>query len=365
MNMMKINLNKRTVKLSAVLLSAAILLCACGSSFRSSKDSAYGASSSAAYASQEAAPAAMAYAPEMPMYEPAEEAAYEEVGLYFDEEEAEKAEDVSDTQNVTASDVTSVPSDRKLIRTISLDAEAYNLNDVDRFIKTKVAELGGYIQSENKYSGGRDYGYYAEETTGENDENRWSSASYVLRIPSGRLDGFVAAVGHQANIVSQNSNVEDITLRYVDMESKKAALQTEQKRLMELLEKAETVEDMIRIEERMTDVRYQLESTESQLRSMANQVNYSTVYLDVRRVNRYTVVQEPKSVGERIVQGFSESAEDVAESLQDFGIWIVVNSPYLVFVVMFILIILFIVWLVRRAVRKSEMKTVERQKKSK
>ena len=344
------NGKKKGLKLIAFLLAAMTLLSACGSS---SKGSA-AASQSAAYPVP--APAA-AYMPEEPMeYAAADEAYYEEVGLYAEAEEALEMDYKASggTQTAVIREETPVSSDRKLIRTINLEAEAYNLNEVDRFISAKVAELGGYIESENKYSGSRrGYGVYSEEGTEEKEEDRWTSASYVLRIPSSRLDGFVAAVDRQANIVSQSSNVEDITLRYVDMESKKTALQTEQKRLMELMEKAETVEDMIRIEERLTDVRYQLESTESQLRSMANQVNYSTVYLSVQRVNRYTVVQEPRSVGERIVQGFHESVEDVADSLQELGIWLVVNSPYLVFVAIFILVLLFFGWLARRIFRKG------------
>ena len=54
--------------------------------------------------------------------------------------------------------------------------------------------------------------------------------------------------------------MDDVTLRYVDVDSHKKALETEQERLLALLEKAENVEDIITIENRLSDVRYELEN---------------------------------------------------------------------------------------------------------
>ena len=65
--------------------------------------------------------------------------------------------------------------------------------------------------------------------------------------------------------------MDDVTLRYVDVDSHKKALETEQERLLALLEKAENVEDIITIENRLSDVRYELENYESQIRLLDNQ----------------------------------------------------------------------------------------------
>ena len=94
----------------------------------------------------------------------------------------------------------------------------------------------------------------------------------TARIPAKRLDEFVQRVGEQSNITNKEERVEDVTLQYVDLESRKKALATEQDRLLELLEKAESVEDIISIEARLSDVRYELESMESQLRTLNNQI---------------------------------------------------------------------------------------------
>ncbi len=96
----------------------------------------------------------------------------------------------------------------------------------------------------------------------------------------------------------------------MDLESHKKALVTEQDRLLELMEQAETVEDIITIEGRLSEVRYQIESMESQLRTYDNKVDYSTVYLYINEVRRYSPSEEA-GVGERIKSGFLKSLDGV------------------------------------------------------
>ena len=55
-------------------------------------------------------------------------------------------------------------------------------------------------------------------------------------------------VSEIGNVTQKNESVEDVTLQYVDVESRKKALETEQERLMELLSSAENMEDLLAIE---------------------------------------------------------------------------------------------------------------------
>ena len=65
------------------------------------------------------------------------------------------------------------------------------------------------------------------------------------------------------------------------------------------MEKAESIEDIITIEQRLSNVRYQIESMEAQLRTYDNKVDYSTVHLDVSEVKELTPVHE-ETLWERI-----------------------------------------------------------------
>ena len=139
----------------------------------------------------------------------------------------------------------------------------------------------------------------------------------------------MSAVSDQSNVTSKNETVTDVTLQYVDLESHKKALEAEQERLLEMIEQAETVEDMITIESRLSEVRYQLESQESQLRTFDNQIQYSTVYLNIAEVEKYTPVAE-RTFFEKISDGFTDNLAGVAEDLVNFVIWFISSLPYLV-----------------------------------
>jgi hypothetical protein len=131
-----------------------------------------------------------------------------------------------------------------------------------------------------------------------------------------------------ANVVSQNLRREDITLKYVATSSRVTALETEEARLLELLAQAETMEDLLTIEARLTDVRYELENHASQLRLYDNQIDYATIYLYINEVQEYTPVEEP-TFFERIKNTFSDALEGLGDGIVNITVFLVGNSPYL------------------------------------
>ena len=115
------------------------------------------------------------------------------------------------------------------------------------------------------------------------------------------------------------------------MESRMLALRTEQTRLLELLAKAENMTDLLKIEERLTEVRYQLESITSKLRAMDNLVEYATVELDLQQVEVYTET-EKQTVWQRIGSGFTKNIGNVWDGIVNFFVWVITYSPQLLIV---------------------------------
>ena len=240
------------------------------------------------------------------------EAAYD----YAPNEEMANGSIVSDSMESPAA--SSLPQSRKLIRTVRMEAETEDLNTLLGALDEKIASLNGYVEGREVYNGSI------------HSDRRYRHASMIIRIPAESLNGFVEHIEGASNVVSSNEYIDDVTTQYVDTESRVAALEIEQDRLLELLSKAETMEDILTIEDRLTDVRYELENMASQLKVLDNQVNYATVHLEITEVQEYTpIIEEEPTVWERITDGFGESIEDIAEDVKEFFIWIVVNSPYL------------------------------------
>ena len=83
---------------------------------------------------------------------------------------------------------------------------------------------------------------------------------------------------------------------------------------------------------------------ESQLRTYDNKVDYSTVNIDIREVIDYTVVvEEEKTPAERMKEGFSESLRSIGIAFREFGIWFVINLPYIILLAIVAVIALIVI----------------------
>lgn len=253
----------------------------------------------------------------------------------------------SSGDSVTASQST---TSQKLIKRVNISAETEDLQALLPQLTNKVAELGGYIESQELYNGSK-YSSY-----------RSRSVDMTVRIPAERLGEFTEQVEGLSNVVSYSETTDDVTLQYVDTESRVKALEVEQERLLELLAKADNMTDLLEIEERLTDVRYELESYTSQLRALENKVSYATVYLYIDQVKVYTDV-EPKTVWQRIGSGFSENLTEIGEDLTDFFVWVVTYSPQLIFwaIVIAVAVVLLKRRFRRTRVSKAPMKKPENE----
>lgn len=227
---------------------------------------------------------------------------------------------------------------RKLIRDVSMNVEARDFDGVLSRITDKVRELGGYVESSD-VSG-------ASVNSYGGSQQRY--ADIRARIPADRLDRFVDTVENAGNVTSKQEQVTDVTLQYSDVQSRKKSMEIEQERLWALLEKAESLDAVVALEARLSEIRYELESYTSQLRLYDNQVDYSTVSINMREVKDLTPTA-PDSIGTRIQKGFNRSLNNLGEAGADLIVWIASNSPILlVLAVIIAAVVLFVRGLSRR-----------------
>lgn len=211
----------------------------------------------------------------------------------------------------------SLPQNRKWVVTVYLNAETEDLEVLLTQLDQQINQMQGYIENQEIYNGSA---YSAR---------RYRSADLTIRIPAEDVDAFTQAVSGAANITSKQISREDITLNYTATDSKVTALKTEESRLLELMAKAETMSDLLEIEARLSQVRYDLELYTSRLRLYDNQVDYATIHLSVSQVQEYTPAPE-RTVGQRIQDGFRSSLKGVGEGAVNFVVWFLSNLPYLV-----------------------------------
>ena len=205
---------------------------------------------------------------------------------------------------------------RKIIKNATLSIETKEFENTIPAIIKLVEDAGGYIENQtidgiSLYQRGD---YY--ERTG----------NLIARIPAEKLSDVTSAIGNAYNIVSQSEYINDITDQYYDASAHLDMLKTQEKRLLELLKKAEKLEDIIKLESALTDCRYQIESLTGRLRRMDNQVSYSTLDVSIREVVEYNEISKPpKTFWEKMTDSLKRSGKNIAYTFEN-GIFFIIEE---------------------------------------
>lgn len=236
-------------------------------------------------------------------------------------------------------------TDRKLIRTITIDAETKDLDALLADLDAQLSALGGYVQS--------------KEVRGNASSTR-RYATMTLRIPADKLDQFVGHVADTSNILSSAETTEDVTLKYIATESRIAALEAEEARVMELIAKAENLNELLTLESKLSNIRQELQEVKSQLKLYENLVDYGTVHLSISEEKEYTVVdEEDPTVWERISTGFVNSLQGVGKIFTELFVFFVVASPYLLTPALIAAVVLACIFVPKKIAKKRRQKQEE------
>ncbi|MCD7889957.1 MAG: DUF4349 domain-containing protein [Oscillospiraceae bacterium] len=265
-------------------------------------------------------------------------------GWYDDYEVDESVVEAAESSSDSVYDDTDVEaSTRKLIKNRTMDVQTVEYDQFVADLKSYVSQFGGYIESSSEsgnsyYSSGLRY------------------ADFTIRIPADYYDEFAEAVGNMATVTYSYEYVNDVTSSYVDIEARLTALKTERDSFLALMEKAETVEEILQIQSYLTDVNYEIESYTAQLETYDDRISYSTFYIDVSEVRRISTETSNPTVFERIRSNLSDSFYNIGEGFKDAFVWIVSALPYIVLVAVPVIIVVVIV---RAATKRSKKKKAE------
>lgn len=267
----------------------------------------------------------------------AEDTVVEEAMEYSTDDASEVTMD--DTEEIAENDL----ENRKLIKTVYLDMETEEFDSLKTNLEEAIEMNGGYVESSYLNTPKREYSYRSYDLT--------------VRVPADKLDRFIETVGTLGYITSKNENIEDVTLTYVDMKAYKESLETEYEKVMELLENADELDQILVLESKLSELRYEINSYESKLRTYDNLIDYSTVHIYVAEV-KYAIETED-TVGSRISTGFLSSLYSVRDFFVDLFVAFASNLPVLVVLAAFIGIVVVII---RKILKKNEIRRANRPK---
>ena len=277
------------------------------------------------------------------------EEAAEAPAMDFEEEARAKGGDDGVSSDFDTGTV-DLETDRKLIYQAYYSIETTDFDEDYAFILSTLESTGGYAQNTS---------VDGTKPTEVGDWGRFANLS--LRVPVDQYDRFLTALEGVGSITSKSQNADDVSAQYFDTEARIRILNTQLDRLEALMAKAQDIEDIIILEQEISDVMYELDRYEGQKRQLDNLIDYTTVSIYLQEVNEIsTISASDKGVGQRIKDGFVDVIDVLVRFFEVLLIIVVAGSP--VWITIGVIVVL-VVWLTRRHKRKKAEKETKTQKK--
>ena len=218
-----------------------------------------------------------------------------------------------------------IMAERQIIKRASMDVETRDFDEAVKKVKEEVEKNGGYISG---------------STTGGSKTEGTRYANFTCRIPSESYENFISGSGNFGNVTYLNESEEDVTEEYIDLDARINNLEAQLEKLNELLDKAESLEDMLTIQGYITDTQYELDSYTGRMKALSRQVSFSTVNVSVDEVAVYSANKD--SFASRIGNAFFGMWESFVNFLQNFVISLIYALPYLIIIAAAVVVIIVI-----------------------
>ena len=208
-----------------------------------------------------------------------------------------------------------VYEDAKLIQRADYEVQTTDYPAAETALEALVERCGGYFEYQETSGGG----YY------ESAARRWGS--FTIRVPKEHYDAFTGSVGEVGHVVSQSGSAEDVGQNYSDIELRLQTQRTKQERLLALLEKAATMEDIISLENALSETEYQIEQYTSDLKRYDSLIDFATIELRLTEVAR--ISDEPGEVaplGARVASAFGEGLHSFGDGLGYLAVWLAYHA---------------------------------------
>jgi hypothetical protein len=217
-----------------------------------------------------------------------------------------------------------------------------------RVIKTADLELGvdGVAEKTNQVAElANAKGGFVESSTVVEDKAGYKTGYITVRVPVEKFDEAVSAIKDLAVRV----NGRDVTEQYTDLEARLRSAQAQEEQYLTILEKADTVQDILAVQQYLQNVRYEIESLQGQINSLGNQTDYSTISVTLNEEVRLQVPAEKFDLG-RDIKTALQSVVLLVQAGLTFVVYFVIVGGAMI--IPLGLIVLIAVLIIRRVVRR-------------
>lgn len=151
----------------------------------------------------------------------------------------------------------------------------------------------------------------------------------TLRIPVEQFDPFINQLKKDYSVIYEQTNSTSVADAYYDSENRIEVLEVQQKRLLELLEKAENLSDVVLLQDQLMQVEYELNIHKGTINKLDDQINYSTINLTVFELSSDDVSVQTNSFFDEVGRAFNRGLNSIISTLQNVTLFVVENIVWL------------------------------------
>lgn len=215
--------------------------------------------------------------------------------------------------------LTKTEGDRKIIYTASLVVETREFDKCMDTVEAVYTKYGGYRESSQEYG-----------VPDSAEKNSGRTAVVSIRMPIGKYDAAMAEFKALGNVLSKNESTEDVSRQYVDTEARNKTLKMQRDQLYTLLAKADSMENIIALQNEISRLTVEIEQMTAQLNYWNDKVSYSTITVELRElVEPKTVKPVDPDLNSRMNGALNVTLNNMKSGLENFAVGFIGFLPWL------------------------------------
>jgi len=172
-------------------------------------------------------------------------------------------------------------------------------------------------------------GYVGEMATSA-PEGADRKLTATLRVPSNQLDAAIAEVKELGRVESESQGGEEVTSQYVDLQARLTNARNTEQRLTELLRRQTgKLDEVVTVEEKISDVREQIERMEAEQKNLSERVEFGTLSVSLSEERKTQLQVMPPSVGTQFHNAAVEGYRSVVDGIVSFIVFLMSWGPTL------------------------------------
>ena len=250
-----------------------------------------------------------------------------------EESSLSKSKEIPSTAAGSSSNDEGELTEQKVIKTGTITLQVEKADSSVTGLTNLAKSRGGFVLSSSLYT--------------SSDETQ--SGTIILKVPVSKYEETMNEIKKFGDVQSESSTGQDVTEKYSDLQAQLKNYKAEEEQYLKILERADTVEDILKVTQKLSQVRGNIETTQGRIKYLEGQTDMSTITVSISEETRIDIPTKEWKPAETLKKAFRAWIQFL-QGLVNITIW------FVIFLGPVIVIIWIIVKLIMRKIRKNKSK---------